>query len=219
MRFCSRSAKNLWKEIIEFSTFSQLSIYGVDVASAIQFLNVIAIGAEKLYPNFRQAHSIFLPSFLRHSKFLASFSSRQLSGPLSTPILISRILPSADTAGRFFRAAEGVRIIRRERYAPSSRIHGRGNAPIGYYVEVNDSICVHADCRNSRKLMRIRGRYPEGTKRKRIPGARAVCSIRKIPRRAVYLGPPISPQSGIFSQMRRLEQTPLRLSIKADSLM
>jgi len=35
----------------------------------------------------------------------------------------------------------------------------------------------------------------------------------------VYLGPPISPQSGIFSQMRRLEQTPLRLSIKADSLM
>lgn len=28
--------------------------------------------------------------------------------------------------------------------------------------------------------MRIRGRYPEGTERKRIPEARAVCSIRKI---------------------------------------
>jgi len=93
---------------------------------AIRFLNVIAVGAEKLYPNFRQAHSIFLPSFLRHSKFLVSFSSRQLSGPLSTPILISRIPPSADTAGRFFRAAESVRIIRRERYAPSSRTHGCG---------------------------------------------------------------------------------------------
>lgn len=97
--------------------------------SAIRFLNVIAVGAEKLYPNFRQAHSIFPPSFLRHSKFLASFSSRQLSGPLSTPILISQIPPSADTAGRFFRAAESVRIIRRERYAPSSRIHTGAGCP------------------------------------------------------------------------------------------
>lgn len=97
-----------------FDIFTALDIY--DVVSAIRHRSC----AEKLYPNLRQAHSIFLPSFVRHSKFLVSFSSRQLSGPLSTPILISRILPSADTAGRFFRAAEGVRIIRRERYAPSS---------------------------------------------------------------------------------------------------
>lgn len=103
-------------------------------------------------------------------------------------------------------------------YAASRRV--RWNAPIGYYVGVNDSICVSTQiARNSRKLVRIRGRYPEGTKRKRIPGPGLfVLYVRSAPC-CVYLGPPISPQSGIFSQMRRLEQTPLRLSIKADSLM
>lgn len=73
--------------------------------------------------------SSFLPSFTRN---FASFSSRQLSGPLSTLILISRIPASVDAAGRFFRAIEGVRIVRREQ-TRGARLT-RWNAPIGYYV-------------------------------------------------------------------------------------
>lgn len=39
--------------------------------SPMPFLDVILVGAKKLFLNFRQAHSIsvFLPSFLRQSKF------------------------------------------------------------------------------------------------------------------------------------------------------
>jgi len=88
----------------------------VDVSNAVPRRHLV--GAEELFPNFRQARSIsvFLPSFLPSfvTRNFASFSSRQLSGPLSTLILISRIPPSVDAAGRFFCAIEGVRIVCRE---------------------------------------------------------------------------------------------------------
>lgn len=39
---------------------------------------------------------------------------------------------------------------------------------------------VYTQIAETRGNLCERGRYPEGTKRKRNPGARAVCSIRKI---------------------------------------
>lgn len=166
-------------------TYSHILTYAVevDVSNAASRLSWRQRTVSKLPSGALHSR---LPSFLPSSvtRNFASFSSLQLSGPLSTLILISRIPPSVDAAGRFFRAIEGVRIAA---YTPRADARAAGvhaaraeTLPLVITLGVNDSICVHADCRNSRKLMRIRGRYPEGTKRKRIPGARAVCSMRKI---------------------------------------
>lgn len=98
----------------------------VDVSNVVSRRRLV--GAEELFPNFRQAHSIpsFLPSFLRHSKFRKFLIAATVGAPLSTLILISRIPPSVDAAGRFFRAIEDVRIVRREQ----TRACGGGCAPL-----------------------------------------------------------------------------------------
>nr|KAF7431866.1 hypothetical protein H0235_004790 [Vespula pensylvanica] len=87
--------------------------------------------------------------------------------------------------------------------------------------KVNRFVKVKAKLQKLAKLMRDERRREEGREggrgRGRGEGGSGEEERGRYPgdlRRGVYLGPPISPQSGIFSQTRRLEQTPLRLSIK-----
>lgn len=114
-----------------FRHFRSFRCFGDDETSCLQYgLSTSSQLAPtgKLYPNFRQAHFYHiysLPSFLRHSKFLASFSSRQLSGPLSTPILISRIPPSADAAGPILPSARRKAYVRYVSYAASGTRRAR----------------------------------------------------------------------------------------------
>lgn len=166
----------------------------------------------------------FLPSFVtRNFKFLIAPT---VGGPLSTPILISRI-PSSDVRESGPILPRGGKAY--HTFPPRAESFRLGNSALlkqhAHWLLRRSQrldMCIrrlqklaetYANTRSLPRRHETEAAYSRGAR------ARAVCSIRKIRTRAVYLGPPISPQSGIFSQMRRLEQTPLRLSIKTDSLM
>lgn len=158
----------------------------------------------------------FLPSYLPSSLEISQVSHRgNCRDPLSTPILISRI-PSS--------AKRGAPILPRDRrrcvyHTPRADACAE-TRPLVITLESTTRYVY------PRRLRGTRGNlceYAVVTQKARngsvFPGPGLfVLYVRSAPC-CVYLGPPISPQSGIFSQMRRLEQTPLRLSIKADSLM
>lgn len=158
----------------------------------------------------------FLLSYLPSSLEISQVSHRgNCRDSLSTPILISRI-PSS--------VKRGAPILPRDRrrcvYHTPRADACVETRPLVITLESTTRYVY------PRRLRGTRGNlceYAVVTQKARngsvFPGPGLfVLYVRSAPC-CVYLGPPISPQSGIFSQMRRLEQTPLRLSIKADSLM